>query len=318
MPNILADIELSEKQIKAFNEELDVWKEKTRKKIEEEVRSEIKTEYDVKLREIKEEKEKFKEEQGNLVEQIKDKMQKVLVKRFTNAMKETYDQLKVEARKDVLNDPRILALEEVKNVVYPLMDETVTKGYVDELANALKMVESKDDENDKLRAKLKLKEIVSTLSPQVAEAVETFIGEANSEEEVVEKYAKLKNLVSEGKKKAKDDDEDEEDDYDEEEEEEGEEPDEDEDDEDMEESVNEEGDGDAADYAKYGGKSYKEKKKTLKKKRSKDDDEEDEEDEVDEDLEIQPKVHFDRNEKKNDEYVNQLNEMLDLAGIPKD
>lgn len=197
MSNILAEIELTEKQVRAFNEELANWKNNKAAQLEEQIRSELQTEYEVKVRELKEQKEQFKLQQEQLVEEIKGKMQQVMVKRFTSAVKEMYDQLKVEARKDALNDPRITALEEVKNVVFPLMDETVTKGYVDELANALKMVESREDEIDRLKARLKLKDITSTLSPTVAEAVEAFIGDPMSEEEVVEKYAKLKNLVKE-------------------------------------------------------------------------------------------------------------------------
>lgn len=322
MPNILENIELNEQQVKAFNKELNNWKAKKEKELAEKVRSEIKTEYDVKLREVKEEKEQFKKQQEELVEQIKSKMQQVMVKRFTGALKEMYDEMKVEARKEAMNDPRLRALEEVKNVVYPLMDETVTKGYVDELSNALKMVESKEEENDKLKAKLKLKEIVSTLSPSVAEAVETFIGEASSEEEVVEKYSKLKNLVSEGKrgpKKGKDyDDEEGEvpgeqdtgpDEYDDEEEEEDE------------EDVNEEGDGDATDYASYDHDEYDydeeddeygfDKKKKKRKKKQ-------QEESMDEELEIQPSFHYDRNDdtkQRKDDYAQQLEEMLNLAGI---
>lgn len=197
MSNILAEIELSEKQVRAFNEELANWKNNKAAQLEEQIGSELQTEYEVKVRELKEEKAQFKLQQEQLVEEIKGKMQQVMVKRFTGAVKEMYDQLKVEARKDALNDPRITALDEIKNVVFPLMDETVTKGYVDELANALKMVESREDEIDRLKARLKLKDITSTLSPTVAEAVEAFIGDPMSEEEVVEKYAKLKNLVKE-------------------------------------------------------------------------------------------------------------------------
>lgn len=318
--NLLANIELNDKQVKAFNEELNSWKQKTKDQLAEEVRSEIQTEFDVKLRESEEEKESFEKKQVNLVEEIKTKMQKVMVKRFTSALKEMYDELKVEARKDVLSDPRILALEEIKNVVFPLMDETVTKGYVDELQRALQMLEEKEEETDKLKATIRLKEITSTLSPVVAEAVEAFVGEATTEEEVVEKYSKLKNLVKEanddeedddflekgddeekekpkkkkGKKKKKDDDDEDEDEDDEDEDDEIEEAkksdddDEDEDDDDDEEDEDED----------------------------EDEDEEDEED-MDEGLEIQPTVRFNREEKQED-FVGQLNEMLELAGIPKD
>lgn len=314
MPNILANIELNEKQVKEFNKELNNWKSKTRKQLEEQVKSDIKTEYDVKLREIREEKENFKKEQENLVEEIKEKMQKVMVKRFTGAIKEMYDELKVEARKDVMNDPRITALEEVKNLVYPLMDETVTKGYVDELSNALRMVESREEENDKLKAKIKLKEITANLSPSVAEAVETFIGEATSEEEVVEKYAKLKNLVGEGKKapseksgkykEVPDDEENvESDEYDDDEEEEEEEVAEEWDPDDYEGEYSDEsddGEGDSPD-------DYKGKKKKKEKK----------EESMDEELEINPSFHYNKNEnnEKKDEYVQELNEMLKLAGV---
>lgn len=195
MSNILAEIELTDKQVRAFNEELSNWKTNKAGQIEEQLRSELQTEYEVKVRQLKEDKKQFMAQQESLVEEIKGKMQQVMVKRFTTAIKEMYDQLKVEARKDAMNDPRITALDEVKNIIFPLMDETVTKGYVDELANSLKMIESREEEIDRLRARLKLKEITGTLSPTVAEAVEAFIGEPMSEEEVVEKYAKLKNLV---------------------------------------------------------------------------------------------------------------------------
>jgi hypothetical protein len=325
MPNLLAEIELNDKQIKAFNEELNKWKEKTKAQLSEETRSEVQTEYDVKLRQIEEEKANFKKEQIALVEEIKSKMQKVMVKRFTSVLKEMYDELKVEARKDVLNDPRILALEEIKNVLFPLMDETVTKGYVDELQKSLKMLEDREDENDKLRARLKLKEITSNLSPVVAEAVEAFIGDASTEEEVVEKYSKLKNLVKEAgddeeaeeepeeeesdededgkkkkkKKKGKKDDEEKSDEEEPEEDEMGEakkDKDKDDEDEDEDEEEDEKSDDD-------------------------DDEEEDEEEkeddeEVEETLEINPKVHFERKEKEVNEFMGQLNELLNLSGIP--
>jgi hypothetical protein len=318
--NILAEIELNEKQIKAFNEELNRWKEKKEAEISEKLASELKTEFEVKVRELAEEKSNFEKKQTELVEEIKTKMQKVMVKRFTSALKDMYDELKVEARKDVLNDPRILALEEIKNVIFPLMDETVTKGYVDELATALKVVESREDENDRLKAKLKLKEITSSLAPVVAEAVEAFIGNATSEEEVVEKYSKLKNLANEaaddeeeeeepegddeeegekkkGKKKSKKDDEEEE------EEEESEE----EVDEAKEDDEDEESDEDEED------KEDKEDKEDDED----DEDDKDDEDKADEGLEIRPSVHFDKKEVEDSEdHLATLNEMLDLAGVP--
>jgi hypothetical protein len=187
------------------------------------------------------------------------------------------------------------------------MDETVTKGYVDELQKALRMIEDKEDENDKLKARLKLKEITATLSPVVAEAVEAFVGEASTEEEVVEKYSKLKNLV----KEAKGDDDDYEMDYEE--------------DEDEDEDEEEEGDK----------KKKKKKKEVEEAKKGDDDDDDDEEEEedaeaddeeeydeededMDEGLEIKPTVHFQNKEKEAEEYAQSLNEMLDLAGVPKD
>jgi hypothetical protein len=237
-----------------------------------------------------------------------------------------YDELKVEARKDVLNDPRILALEEIKNVVFPLMDETVTKGYIDELQKALQMIEEKEDENDRLKAQLKLKEITSTLSPVVAEAVEAFVGEATSEEEVVEKYSKLKNLVKEANDDEEDMDIDMDDEEEDEEEEEGKKK------KKKKKKKSEEEDEEAEDE----DEDEIEESKNSKKKKSDDDDEEDddedeeededededeeedEEEEMEEDLEINPTVHFDKKEKEAEDFALQLNEMLDLAGIPKD
>jgi hypothetical protein len=252
-------------------------------------------------------------------------MQKVMVKRFTSVLKEMYDELKVEARKDVLNDPRILALEEIKNVLFPLMDETVTKGYVDELQKSLKMLEDREDENDKLRARLKLKEITSNLSPVVAEAVEAFIGDASTEEEVVEKYSKLKNLV----KEAGDDEEAEE-------EPEEEESDEDEDGkkkkkkkkgkkDDEEKSDEEEPEEDEMGEAKKDKDKDDEDEDEDEEEDEKSDDDDDEEEgeeekeddeEVEETLEINPKVHFERKEKEVNEFMGQLNELLNLSGIP--
>jgi len=314
--NILSEIELNERQVKAFNEELNRWKEKKTTQIAEEVKTQLQAEFDVKAREAEEEKENFKREQEDLVEEIKTKMQKVMVKRFTSALQSMYEELKVEARKDVLGDPRIVALEEIKNVVYPLMDETVTKGYVDELARALQMIESKEDEVDRLKSKLKLKEITSALSPVVAEAVEAFVGDAASEEEVVEKYSRLKSLVNEAtysdiaeaKKKDKDKDDEEEE---EEEEPEEEEP-----------SEEEEDDSEEHEEGESDEEEEKEHKKGKKGKKGKKDDEEEEEPEEEpgmeeEELEIRPSVHYERNDsdETKQRYVNELNEMLDLAGI---
>jgi len=302
MASILADIELTDKQVKAFNEELNAWKEKQKSQLADEVKSELEktkselqTEYQVKVKEMQEEKAAFEQSQEALVEEIKGKMQKVMVKRFTEAIKSIYDELKVEARRDVLNDPRILALEHVKEVVYPLMDETVTKGYVDELAAALRMNESKDDEIDRLKAMLKLKSITATLSPTVAEAVEAFIGEAASEEEVVEKYARLKKLVGEtaeaddideAKKKEDDEDEEAEMDMDDEEEEEEEEEEE-------------------------GGK----KKRKRKSDDEDEEEEEEEEEDMEEELEIRPTVHLRNRDKKDEDFDATLVEQLRLAGI---
>jgi multidrug efflux pump subunit AcrA (membrane-fusion protein) len=306
--NILSEIELNERQVKAFNDELNRWKEKKTAQIAEEVKTQLQAEFDVKQREAEEEKENFKKEQEDLVEEIKTKMQKVMVKRFTSALQSMYEELKVEARKDVLGDPRIVALEEIKNVVYPLMDETVTKGYVDELARALQMIESKEDEVDRLKAKLKLKEITASLSPVVAEAVEAFVGEAASEEEVVEKYSRLKSLVNEAtysdmaEAKKKDDDKEEE----EEEEEEGEEE--------REEGEEEEEEGEEEEEE---GKK-KEKKGKKKEKEEEEEEEEEEEPEMEEEeLEIRPSVHYEKSDsdETKQRYVNELNEMLDLAGI---
>ncbi len=320
--NLLANIELNDKQIKAFNEELNNWKQKTKDQLAEETRSEIQTEYDVKVRQLEEEKETFKQEQVELVEEIKAKMQKVMVKRFTSALKEMYDELKVEARKDVLGDPRILALEEIKNVIFPLMDETVTKGYVDELQKALQMIEQREDENDKLKAMLKLREITATLSPLVAEAVEAFVGDATTEEEVVEKYSKLKNLVKESN-----DDEDEDDEDDEDDDKESKpkkkkkskkskksDDDDDDDDDDMD-------DYDIDEAKKKSDDDEDDDEEDEDEDEDDDDDDEDKDDDdedLDESLEIQPTIHFDRNKDKSDDFNNELNELLRLADIPED
>ena len=314
--NILSEIELNERQVKAFNEELNRWKEKKTTQIAEEVKTQLQAEFDVKTREAEEEKENFKREQEDLVEEIKTKMQKVMVKRFTSALQSMYEELKVEARKDVLGDPRIVALEEIKNVVYPLMDETVTKGYVDELARALQMIESKEDEVDRLKAKLKLKEITSALSPVVAEAVEAFVGDAASEEEVVEKYSRLKSLVNEAtysdiaeaKKKDKDKDE-------EEEEEPEEEPSEEEEDDSEEHEEGESDEEEEEEHKKKGKKGKKGKKDADEEEEEEPEEEEPEMEE--EELEIRPSVHYEKNDSNETKqrYVNELNEMLDLAGI---
>ncbi len=305
--NILSEIVLNERQVKAFNDELNRWKEKKTSQIAEEVKTQLQAEFDVRQREAEEEKENFKKEQEDLVEEIKTKMQKVMVKRFTSALQSMYEELKVEARKDVLGDPRIVALEEIKNVVYPLMDETVTKGYVDELARALQMIESKEDEVDRLKAKLKLKEITASLSPVVAEAVEAFVGEDASEEEVVEKYSRLKSLVNEAtysdmaEAKKKDDKEEEE----EEEEEEGEEE--------REEGEEEEEEGEEEEEE---GKK-KEKKGKKKEKEAEEEEEEEEPEMEEEELEIRPSVHYEKSDsdEQKQRYLGELNEMLDLAGI---
>jgi hypothetical protein len=263
MENVLAEIQLSDKQVKAVNEQLNKWKEKKSAEISEEVRSDYETKFGVKLRQLEEEKHELSEHYETVVEEIKDKMQKVMVKRFSSALKGVYDELKVEARKDVLNDPRIIGMEEVKNIVFPLLDETVTKGYSDELAKTLRMLESREDAIDRLKAKLKLKDITSKLTPAVREAVEAFIGEAETEEEVVEKYSKLKNLVKSN-------------------------------------TVSEDGDGDAEDidydqqeYDEYAREKRKfgkgRKKKTVKEAKDDDDDEDDEPDDDEDDDEEEEK-----------------------------
>jgi len=325
MKNILADIELNDKQVRAFNEELNSWKDKKTTQIKEEVKSEYETEYQVKKRELEEEKAQFKAECEAMVEEITTKMQKVMVGRFTTALKGLYDELKVHARKDVLNDPRILALEEVKKVCYPLMGEDVTKGYVDELQNALTMLNTKDEEIDKLKAHLKLKEITSALSPKVAEAVQVFVSDAGTPEEVVERYSKLRNIV----KEANDEDEDEEASYEDEdkkdnkkkkkkkskkekdEDEEDDEDEEEDDDEDLEESKKSKKDKDEED-------DEEDDEDEDEDEDEEEEEEEEEEEDLEEDLEIKPSFHMNRKGNKKEDYVNTLNEMLDLAGVERD
>jgi len=273
----LENIELTPEEQEELKEQLNAWKQSVINKVEEE------------LTEKYEELEAaLKEEYELKVEEIRDKMKKVFTKRFVNALKEMYEQIKAEVLAESYDSPEMRVLEEIKALVYPLINGSEAERYANEFVRMAEMNEELQEELEYIKGQKKLMELTEGLSPEVKKVVVSLVGEG-TEEEIVERFAAIKQALEEAKKDEEDEDIDELDLEDEEEEEEEEKP------------------------------------KKKEKKKDKDEEEEEEvEEEKEEEEEIQIKsktgeivTETDEEDEERKKFQEELNEMLRLAGIKK-
>jgi len=181
----LKDIDLNEDQQKALKDKLDAWKLAEKKKLE----TELTEKYEQMEAQLKEEYE-------DLVEEIKANMKKVYAKRFTSALKEMYEEIKAEVMVESLNTPEAKALDEVKAVVYPLINESTAKRHRDEFAKLAQMYESNLEDFELLKGANKKAQLMESLSPEVRKVVDKLLGEG-TEEQIVEKFAAIKTALKE-------------------------------------------------------------------------------------------------------------------------
>lgn len=185
----LKEINLTDEQQKELKDKLDAWKLTERNKIEETLTEK----YEQMEAELKEQYE-------DLVEEIKGNMKKVYSKRFTTALKEMHEQIKAEVMVESLNSPETKALEEVKAVVYPLINEPTAKRHRDEFTKLAAMYENNLEEFELLKGANKKAQLLESLSPDIRKVVTKLLGEGN-EQEIVEKFAAIKTALKEEVKK---------------------------------------------------------------------------------------------------------------------
>lgn len=291
----LENIDLTPEETQELREQLESWKEGVINKVEEELTSKY-----------EEMESALKEEYESLVQDIREKMKRVYTKRFVTALKEMYEQIKAEVLAESFDSPEMRVLDEIKTLVYPLIKGSEGERYASEFAKMAEMNEELSEELELTKGQKKLMELTEGLSEDVKRVVVALVGDG-TEEEVVERYAAIKEALDD--KKSDDDEEDV--DYDEEPEEEEEEEEE---------------------------KSSKKKKKKSKKNVKKGEDEEPEmaEEEIEEDEdEDEPEEPEDENEsiklqsktgnveplveeEEQTEYNETLKELLELAGVSKE
>lgn len=181
----LKDLKLTESDQSELKDKLDAWKAAERKKIEDDLTDK----YDQMEAQLKDEYE-------TLVEEIKDNMKKVYTQRFTKALKEMYEEIKSSVMVESLHSPEVKALEEVKSVVYPLINEPTARRHRDEFAKLAGMYESLVKEYELLKGANKKATLIGSLDPEVKKVFDKMIGEG-TEVEVVEKFAALKQALKE-------------------------------------------------------------------------------------------------------------------------
>ena len=181
----LKDLKLTEGDQSELKDKLDSWKAAERKKIEDDLTDKY-----------EQMEAQLKEEYETLVEEIKENMKKVYTKRFTKALKEMYEEIKAEVMVESLHSPEAKALEEVKSVVYPLINEPTAKRHRNEFSKLASMYESLVQDYEQLKGANKKAALVASLSPDVRKVVEKLIGEG-TEEEIVEKFATIKQALKE-------------------------------------------------------------------------------------------------------------------------
>jgi G:T/U-mismatch repair DNA glycosylase len=181
----LKDIKLTDQQQEELKNKLDAWKVAERKKMEEELTER----YEQMEAELKEESE-------SLVEEVKDNMKKVYSKRFTKALKEMHQTIKAEVMVESMQGPETKALEEVKAIVYPLINESTAKRHTNEFKKLAEMYNDLLEDHEILKGSLKKAELLESLSENTRTVVSKMIGEG-SQEEIVEKFAVIKKALKE-------------------------------------------------------------------------------------------------------------------------
>lgn len=182
---MLTDIKLTEAQQNALKEKLDSWKLNEKKKLE----TELTEKYEIMEANLKDEYE-------DLVSNVKENMKRVYTKRFVKALKEMHNQIKAQVMVEHLDSPEVKALEEMKTIIYPLINESTAKRHRDEFNKLAEMYQSTIVDLDKLKGEVKKAKLVESLSPDVRKVVTKLLGEGN-EEEIVEKFATIKQALKE-------------------------------------------------------------------------------------------------------------------------
>lgn len=183
--SLLADIKLTEAQQSALKEKLDAWKLNEKKKLE----TELTEKYEIMEANLKDEYE-------DLVSNVKENMKKVYTKRFVKALKEMYGEIKAQVMVEHLDSPEVKALEEMKAIIYPLINESTAKRHRDEFNKLAEMYSVTLEDLEKLKGEVKKAKLVESLSPDVRKVVVKLLGEG-TEEEIVEKFATIKQALKE-------------------------------------------------------------------------------------------------------------------------
>lgn len=183
--SLLQDIKLTEAQQTALKEKLDSWKLNEKKKLE----TELTEKYEIMEANLKDEYE-------DLVANMKENMKKVYTKRFVKALKEMYNEIKAQVMVEHLDSPEVKALEEMKSIIYPLINESTAKRHRDEFSKLAEMYQETLGDLDKLKGEVKKAKLVESLSPDVRKVVTKLLGEG-TEEEIVEKFTTIKQALKE-------------------------------------------------------------------------------------------------------------------------
>ena len=181
----LKEVELTEDMQKELQDKLDAWKANERKAVEQT--------YTEKYEQLE---AQLKEDYEELVAEIKENMKRVYTKRFTKALKEMYEEIKAEVMMESLNSPESKALEEIKVIVWPLINEATTKRHKEEFVKLAEMYESILEDHELLKGEIKKSQLVESLSPDVRKVVTKLLGEG-SETEIVDKFAEIKKALKE-------------------------------------------------------------------------------------------------------------------------
>lgn len=186
--SVLSEVKLTDEQQEQFKKKLDGWKMNERKKME----NELTEKYELMEAQLKDEYE-------DIVSDIKENMKKVYTKRFTTALKDMYEEIRAEVKAEQMKSSESAALEEVKAIVYPLINESTAKRHRNEFAKLAEMYDENLDELEKLKGEIKKSKLVESLSPDVRKVVSKLLGEG-TEEDIVERFAEIKKTLKENQK----------------------------------------------------------------------------------------------------------------------
>lgn len=188
----LKNIKLSEADQRELKDKLDAWRLQEKKKMQ----KELTEKYEQMEAQLKEEYAEAKEEYEELVEEIKENMKKVYTQKFTRALKEMYEEIKAEVMVEHTNSAEVKALEEVKAVVYPLLNESTAKRHKNEFKKLAEMYSKTLEDLEHLKGENKKARLLESLSPEVRKVVTKLLGEG-TEQEIVEKFAAIKEALKE-------------------------------------------------------------------------------------------------------------------------